>query len=236
MKFNNEDRVFIKPLGCKGVIKEQNQEFSKPYQYKCTYFVGEERKVEWFKEDELDIFKKSKSLDEIKFAKVKSNAIIPSKTVENAGMDVYACFDENYMWIKPHETVMIPTCIASACSPDYYFQLLERGSTGTKGIGQRCGVIDSGYRDAWFVPITNHNNKHLIIIKKDVSKSEILEELFGTTRSSNFDNFIFYPYSKAICQVVLLPVPKVIIKEIPYDELKNIPSERGIAKLGDSGK
>ena len=32
----------------------------------------------------------------IHFAKINQNAIIPSKIKENAGMDVYCCFDEDY--------------------------------------------------------------------------------------------------------------------------------------------
>lgn len=176
--------------------------------------------------------------DKIKFAKLREDAIIPSKSVENAGYDIYANFSEGYKVINPHETSIISTGIASVCSPDYYFQLFERGSTGSKGIGQRCGVIDSSYRGEWFIPITNHNNKHLVIIKRNVSKSEVLEELFGINHA--FDdlvkNTIFYPYEKAISQAVLLPVPDVEIEEITYDELKNISSERGEGKLGSSGK
>ena len=162
----------------------------------------------------------------IHFAKINQNAIIPSKIEENAGMDVYCCFDENYIVIQPHETKMIPTGIASVCSNDYYFQLFERGSTGTKGMGQRCGVIDSGYRGMWHVPITNHNNKPIIIIKeKNESILNILNDLA-----------IVYPYEKAICQVVLLPIPKINIEEIDYEKLKTFKSERGTGLLGSTNK
>ena len=43
------------------------------------------------------------------------------------------------MKIEPHETVLVPTGIASAFSSDYVAIIKERGSTGSKGIGQRCG-------------------------------------------------------------------------------------------------
>lgn len=118
---------------------------------------------------------------------------------------------------------MLPTGIASSCSEDYYFQVLERGSTGSKGIGQRCGVIDSSYRGEWFVPITNHND-YPLLIARDVN------------RYSYQPDGIVYPMDKAIAQAVLLPVPKVDIVEIPYEELLQIHSERGTGKLGDSGK
>jgi dUTP pyrophosphatase len=175
-------------------------------------------------------------VEKVYFARIAPEAIIPSKREEDAGYDIYPCFDDNFMVIKPHETRMIPTGIASAFSPDYYFQLFERGSTGTKGMGQRSGVIDSGYRNEWVAPITNHNDKYLIIIKENISKSYVLEELFGIMGDTNVNNYIFYPYEKAICQAILLPVPKVEIQEIFYNDLVNIKSERGLGRLGSTSK
>ena len=104
----------------------------------------------------------------IYFAKVKEGGKIPSKRDEDAGYDIYACFDEDYIEIKPHETKMIPTGIASSCSDDFVFLLRERGSNGSKGIAQRCGVIDSGYRGEWFVPLTNENDVSVFIVKDNV--------------------------------------------------------------------
>lgn len=75
----------------------------------------------------------------IYFAKVNPKAIIPSKRVEDGAFDIYACFEEDYMKVEPHETVLVPTGIASAFSSDYVAIIKERGSTGSKGIGQRCG-------------------------------------------------------------------------------------------------
>lgn len=156
------------------------------------------------------------------FAKVKPNAIIPSKREEDGAFDIYACFDEDYMVIQPHETKLIPTGIASAFSSDYVAILKERGSTGSKGIGQRCGVIDSGFRNEWFVPITNHNEKPLLITKED---TKYLEQ-----------DYIVYPYSKAICQCMMVEVPKLVINEMKYEELLKIESERGLGCLGSSNK
>jgi len=161
--------------------------------------------------------------EQIFFAKVKPSATIPSKLKENAGYDVYANFNEDYIIIPPHETRMIPTGIASVFSPDFYFQLFERGSTGSKGIAQRCGVIDSSYRGEWFVPLTNTRNKLLFITK--------IYDKFAED-----DHNIFYPYNKAICQAVFLPVPKTEIIEMNYEDLKNISSERGMNCLGSSNK
>lgn len=88
------------------------------------------------------------NINEIFFAKTRETAKLPLKDPENAGLDVYADFEEPYKLVPPHETILIPTGIASSCSPDYCFILKERSSTGIKGIAQRGGVIDSGYRES----------------------------------------------------------------------------------------
>lgn len=160
------------------------------------------------------------------FAKVKPNAIVPSKRVEDAGFDIYPCFEDEYIIISPHETKLIPTGIASVCNNDYAFILKERGSTGTKGMAQRCGVIDSGYRGEWFVPITNTTDRPIIIFKTGHEHS-----IYST-----FIDAIEYPYEKAICQAMLVPVPKTEVKEISFEDLKNIKSERGDGALGSSNK
>ena len=103
--------------------------------------------------------------EKLYFAKLRPEAVIPSKRDEDAGYDIYACFDEDYLLLAPLETRRIPTGLMSAFSPDYYLQLQERGSTGTKGISQRCGVIDSGFRNEWFIPLTNLNTKPLALVK-----------------------------------------------------------------------
>ena len=159
----------------------------------------------------------------IKFAKTKKDAIIPSKKAEDAGYDIYPCFEENYIRIGANHTKLVPTGIASALPENYYFQIEERGSTGSKGIKKSAGVIDSGYRGEWFIAITNCNNKDLLIVKE------------GTT-IKNVDEHIIYPYEKAIAQAVLHEVPPATVEEVTYDELKSIASDRGDGAFGSSGK
>lgn len=161
--------------------------------------------------------------DKVYFAKLRDSATIPSKDSENGGYDIYADISKDIV-IPPNKTVMIETGICSAFSETYVYILKERGSTGTKGMGQRAGVIDSGFRGEWKVPITNHNDKPLIIScgKND----DIL----------NKEQNIIYPYRKAICQAILVNVPDVEIVESTADYVKNIPSKRGDGMLGSSGK
>ena len=158
----------------------------------------------------------------IYFAKLKPNAVIPSKRLEDGAFDIYACFDEDFIYLEPHETKLIPSGIASAFSNDYVAILKERGSTGSKGIGQRCGVIDSGYRGEWFVAMTNHNSQPLVIAKESVAHQ--------------FEGIVVYPYEKAICQCMMVEVPKLEIEEKSYADLLEMKSERGIGALGSSGK
>ena len=183
----------------------------------------------------------------VKFAKVRPNAIIPSKRDEDMGFDIYACFEENYILINPHETKLSPTGLASACDPGYGFLVFERGSTGSKGIARRCGVIDSGYRNEWFIGLTNTTEYALYISK--LTKEELMKldyasvkNLFGDAACCypELDEYwydaIVYPYSKAIAQALVIPVPNVNREEISYEDLKTIPSDRGLGALGSSGK
>lgn len=170
----------------------------------------------------------------IYFAKTHENAIIPSKREEDGAFDIYSCFDENFYILKPHQTRLIPTGISSAFSTDYVLIIKERGSTGSRGMGVRAGVIDSGYRGQWFVAITNHNDKPLVIAKENVSEKEYCAQLTGS-RDITADHIV-YPYEKAIAQCVLVEIPKLKIKEITYDKLMQFESERGTGALGSSKK
>lgn len=158
----------------------------------------------------------------ILFAKVKDDAIIPSKIAENAGYDIYACFAQDALMFDAHQTIAVPTGIASSVTADYALIGKERGSTGMKGMGLRAGVVDSGFRDEIFIGLTNENDKPLVIAKNP--------SLY------NSDAVIVYPYTKAIAQLLLIPVIDAKVKEISLESLQAIPSVRGKGKIGSSGK
>jgi len=162
------------------------------------------------------------------FAKVRPDAIIPTKREEDGCKDIYANFTANFMTIAPHEIKLIPTGIASAFSKDYRASIRERGSTGTKGLAYRSGQIDSGYRGEWFVPMNNTTNKLIVIAKKEyIKNNKFLNEC---------DYITTHPYSKAICQVAIEEVPKMDVMEADYEQLLEITSVRGTSSLGASGK
>ena len=104
---------------------------------------------------------------EVKFARLKEGAVIPSKRDEDAGYDIYACIKEPVV-IKPLDSVMIPTGIASVIPEGYYMQIEEHGSTGAKGIKRSCGVMDTGFRGEWFVVITNCSDRLVVIAPEGV--------------------------------------------------------------------
>ena len=165
-------------------------------------------------------------MTKIFFSKLKEGAKIPQKRLEDAGYDIYACFEEEYLFLHPHETKLIPTGIASAFDSNFYFQIFDRGGTGAKGIHCFSGVIDSGFRGEWFIAWHNSND-YPVIINKDKD----------TSRWNGIDrDTIFYPYTKAIAQAIFLPVPKTEIEEVDYEMLKGFISERGEDMLGSTDK
>lgn len=160
----------------------------------------------------------------IKFAKCRTGAKIPSRSEGSAGLDVYACFTEDYIIIEPHETKLIPTGIKSAIDPGYFILLEERGSTGSKGIKRSAGVIDANFRGEWWVCIYNGGDKPICIHKEGKNPAVVKGEN------------IYYPYEKAIAQALVLPTPEIDVEEWTEEEVEAVPSLRGAGQLGSSGK
>lgn len=158
----------------------------------------------------------------IYFAKLKPSAKIPCKRDEDAGYDVYACFEEESIIIQPGEIKLILTGIASAFSQDYFLRVFERSSCGIKGMSVRAGVIDSGYRGEHLIALNNTGLKPIVIAKDPLK--------------FNQDEFMVHDYKKAIAQYVLLPVPKAEVKELSLNELNNFDSKRGVGSFGSSGR
>jgi dUTP pyrophosphatase len=166
-------------------------------------------------------------MEEIYFAKLKSNARIPSKRDEDGAYDIYACLDEQFTIIEPLTSKLIPTGICSAFDSKYVFVFEERGSTGIKNIKRNAGVIDSGYRNEWFACIENLNTKPLLIYNGEPNflSSDLINK-----------GYVLYPTSKAIVQAILHEVPQVNVVEKTPEEIRSITSERGMGMLGSSGK
>lgn len=169
-------------------------------------------------------------MKEIKFAKVRPEARTPIKGDEgNMCFDFFPCFKEDFIEIKPFEVKLIPTGIATAFDSDLGLVFRERGSTGKLNLKVNSGVVDSNYRGEIFVALLNCNADKSIFISKygETGEQSPLTEHPGA---------ILYPYNKAICQGMFLPVPEINLEEISFEKLSAIPSTRGNGCLGSSGR
>ena len=139
--------------------------------------------------------------------KLNNAAIVPSKTENNAGFDIYTI--EKNVVLNPHEHHLFSTGLAVVVEPGWWLMAMDRGSTGSKGIHIHCGVIDNNYRG----------------------------EVFICLKTVEVIDYFVYPVAKAIAQIIVVPQPKVNSKELSdaeWEIYKN--TDRGDGKLGSSGK
>ena len=174
-----------------------------------------------------------KDLPVIKFSRENDRCVLPSKEEGDAGYDMYIdpkwfelnCNKDGLMLIGTNETMILSTGIRSTIPNDYYAQIQERGSTGIKAIKYGAGVVDASYRGIWNIVVTNCSQK-VVILYNPMIKNNYEDGEFT----------IFYPISKAIAQMVLLPVPKVEIQEVTPEEILNNTTNRMEGKFGSTGK
>lgn len=224
MNLNQGKKVFITNLKTYGFIEKVDEENK---ELEIVYYKNNEQKKDKFAYGDVEeVIEK----DELIFAKVKDNAIIPSKEKEDGGYDVYACLekgqDKKYKSIKfeSFEIKEVPTGVASSLPlGKYRIKFRERGSSGKFGLALRSGLIDSGYRGEWFVAVQNMNNKKLEI-------TDAVEEPTETEKVKR------WPLKKAFAQACLEFLPRVYVRTINYEDLKQVPSKRGEGKEGASGK
>jgi len=152
------------------------------------------------------------------------NVIIPTRNDTDNGYDVYACFEEEYMMIPPNKSKLIPTGVVTAFPNDRVILFEERGSTGKINMKRNAGVIEGNYRGEWFVMLFNPNDKPILITKQ--------EDALHTLG----DDYIVYPYERAICQALYLKSPRDEDVVLTYEEIMAMESDRGTGKLGSSGK
>lgn len=143
----------------------------------------------------------------INFKKVRENAKIPTRGTQGAaGMDMYACIEEN-ITVNPGELKIIPTGIAVALpSSDYAVFLYARSGLGVKHgicLANGVGVIDSDYRGEICAGICNVSNEPYTIQPQE-----------------------------RICQMVVAPVVMAELAEV--EDLDK--THRGDGKFGSTGR
>ena len=97
----------------------------------------------------------------IKYTKLKENAIIPTRGSEKAaGYDLYACLD-NEVEIQPHSTCLIGTGLSFELPDDTFAAIFARSGLATKsGLApaNKVGVCDSDYRGEYKIALHNHSS------------------------------------------------------------------------------
>ena len=174
---------------------------------------------------------KENKIDKIYWAKLREDAILPTKRDEDAGYDLYICSDKKEYILKPNQFILLPTGIVSAFSKEYCGQIWERSSTGSKCMSVRMGIIDSGYRNEWFIGINNTSNKTIIIT--DNPKQWEAQNMFYNNK-----DYVLHLFEKAIAQVTFIKLADLKNNNefISIAELENITSKRKTGVLGSSGK
>ena len=162
-----------------------------------------------------------------KIKRLDERAIAPSKREEDAGFDFYMLIEEEFKLLKKGEIFLAPTKLSCEFPKNWVLIFFERGSTGTKGISKRCGIIDSGYRGEIFIALNNTSNKNILFYKNESKIDSFLEE-----NNLEKKDVVLYPQSKAIAQGILLYSPHINIEEVK--ELSS--SERMGGKIGSSNK
>ena len=145
--------------------------------------------------------------DEVKLyiKRLTETSKMPTKAYEeDSGLDVY--HDGPATRVYPGEKFTFPTGISITTSPGWFVKLESRSGLAHKHGGTLlCGIIDRGYRNELGVVFHNTSRKDLIYVDRD----------------------------ERIAQIILLPLPKVVIEEV--DELPAVDS-RGFGGFGSSGR
>ena len=143
-------------------------------------------------------------MEKIKIKKLHKDAVIPSYAKEgDAGLDMTA----TRMWFDDDSNVCYGTGISMEIPKGYVGLVFPRSSIAKKDLllSNAVGVIDSGYRGeitAKFKISGEYSNKH------------------------------FYKIGERICQIIIMPYPKIEFEEV--EELSE--TERGDRGYGSTGK
>ena len=154
--------------------------------------------------------------------KLTPDATIPTKRAEDAGFDIYTT--ETDVLLQPHEKHLFKTGLTYWIDKEHWLMGVDRGSTGSRGLHIHCGICDQGYRGEIFICICNDNDFPVHFCSSAAS-------------ISMKDHVLEYPTAKAIAQLIPMPLLPVESAEAgnEWEELCH-DSERGVTKLGASGK
>ena len=163
----------------------------------------------------------------MKFSKLYDGVVTPSRGTDgSAGMDLFvphnttefkarfsaknsaSCLEENGIWVRPHERVLIPAGI-KVNIPSKNYALIAANKSGVAckfGLVYGAHIIDSDYQGEVFISLINTTNDGVLI-----------------------------GYGQKIIQVLLIPVVVDEWEEVAEGELYACVSERGDGALGSTG-
>lgn len=179
----------------------------------------------------------------IKWFKLNPDAIVPTKTPEAAGFDIYT-LDTN-IEMKPHSQRLFSTGLAVVPEEGFWLMVFDRGSTGSKGIHVHCGVIDNDYRGEIFICLKNDNTYPIRFTNKEEPGPHIHYQHYQQNdghghiidKTTEILDYVVYPTNKAIAQIIPVRQPEVESEEIGLEEWEGLKdTDRGEGKLGSSGK
>jgi len=184
----------------------------------------------------------------IGFARFRDTAILPHKSLAgDAGYDVFLDVPHDHehvgqdgnkhkswssrdtlnIYMKKGDVSLLPTGIGVKTDDKYFTKWSnERGSTGKLGLITLSGIVDSGYRGEVFLAISSL--AHDTIITTEVDEATL------TNSTDTGETILLFPYSKAIAQMTVLPIPDLLQYEIPLDVFTKDNTERGTRKLGST--
>lgn len=109
--------------------------------------------------------------------KLHPDAILPTRTVGNAGYDFYAVEDVS---ILPGERKLVKTGIAMSIPAGWYGHISDRSSVAYKSGGHCLGkIIDESYRQEIGAIILNTDKEKTLIIKKGERPAQIVFKQYG---------------------------------------------------------
>lgn len=93
---------------------------------------------------------------EVRWAALRAGAMEPTRHHDgDAGWDLYVLGDHD---LPPGALVELPSGVAIAPSPGYWFSIEHRSSTRRRGIEVIQGTIDNGYRGELLTAVINHTD------------------------------------------------------------------------------
>jgi len=153
---------------------------------------------------------------DLKFKKLHPDAVLPTKTKGNIGIDLVSIED----WIlAPGDRAIIRTGLSVDIPEGYAIILKDRsGNAAKRGLHVLAGVIDSSYTGELLVCVARLD--------------------FEITHQNSFDSRVQYTEDKIkkgdkICQFIVVPDYEVNITEV--DEISKV-TDRGDKGFGSTGR